>query len=102
MTAKTYITLVLVRAMIDGQRVEIPAGEVLPEGIHDHDIAELKRLRAIEDVAETVQAEKDAAKAAKVAGADFEEARQSVQAAAESIKVADVKTIRQPAAKKTT
>lgn len=90
-TKNTFIARVLVRAIINGQRIEIPAGDPLPEGIHDHDIVELKRLRAIEDLAETAAAEKDAAKASKAAQADFDAARAAVQSAAESIKVADVK-----------
>ncbi|NHC05931.1 hypothetical protein [Azonexus fungiphilus] len=84
----TYIALVLVIAYLDGQRVEIPAGERLPEGLHQHDIDELLRLRSIEDEAAVAAAKKEAAKEDKAALADFEAARASVKAAAESIEVA--------------
>jgi len=97
MTMKSpYITRVRVIAWIDGERVEIPAGEALPEGMHEHDIAELKRLRSIEDLTETAKAEKDADKVAKATAAEFAKARAAVQSAAESIKVADTKTIFPP------
>lgn len=82
-----YITRVKVIAFIDGERVEIPAGETLPDGLHEHDIAELKRLRSIEDLAETAAAEKDADKAAKASAKVFAEARAAVQSAKESIQV---------------
>ena len=91
-----YITRVKVIAWINGERVEIQVGEALPEGMHEHDIAELKRLRSIEDLTETAAAEKDADKAAKASAAEFAKARAAVQSAAESIKVADTKTIPVP------
>ncbi|WP_234082407.1 hypothetical protein [Azonexus sp. R2A61] len=92
MSKQLLIARVKIITMIDGERVEIPAGDPLPENLNEHDIRELKKLRAIEDVAESANAEKDSAKAAAVAGKAFTAARQAVQAAAESIKVSDAET----------
>lgn len=92
MSNKTLIARVKIITMIDGERVEIPAGDPLPESLNEHDIRELKKLRAIEDIAESAKAEKDSAKAKVAAGEAFKAARQAVQAAAESIKVADAET----------
>lgn len=85
----TYIALVLVIAYINGERVEIQPGEALPEGLHQHDIDELLRLRSIEDEAAAAAAKKEAAKEGKAALAEFEAARGAVKAAAESITVPD-------------
>lgn len=49
------IALVTVIAFINGVRTEIPPGESIPEGLSDHDIRELKAMRAIEDEAERRQ-----------------------------------------------
>lgn len=83
------ITRVLVTVMVDGRRQDIPPGKPLPDGVHEHDIAQLLRMRAIEDVAATATAEKDAAIRAKADGADFDEARKAVQAAQASITAAE-------------
>ena len=96
--AKSYIARVVVHAFVGGKRVEVPPGKPLPDGIHDHDIEELKRLRAIEDPDEMAAAAKDAVKAARAATADFEKARESVKAAADSIKVVDPQTPAPPPA----
>lgn len=92
MSNELLVTRVKIITMNNGERVEIPAGEPVPEWLNEHDIRELKKLRAIEDVAESAKAAKDSAKAKVVAGEAFKAARQAVQAAAESIKVPDVET----------
>lgn len=92
MSNQPLVTRVKIIAMNNGERVEIPAGEPVPEWLNDHDIRELKKLRAIEDVAESAAAAKDAAKSAAVAGQAFKAARKAVQAAAESIKVPEAET----------
>jgi hypothetical protein len=92
MSKSLLVARVKIITMIDGERVEIPAGDPLPDSLSDHDIRELKKLRAIEDVAESAAAEKDAAKSAAVAGQAFKAARKAVQAAAESIKVPEAET----------
>lgn len=81
---RTLITRVLVTVMLDGQRTDIQPGEPLPDGVHEHDIEQLLKMRAIEDVAATAKAETNRAKEAQAASKDFEEARAAVQAGRES------------------
>ena len=77
------IALVTVVTTVDGKRQEFAPGSELPE-LPEHDIIELKRMGAIEDLAETAAAEKRDAKAEAVAGADFQKERKAVQAAKSS------------------
>lgn len=85
---KQLITRVLVTVMIDGQRQDIPPGNPLPGGVHEHDVAQLLRMRAIEDPDATAAAEKDAAKKAAADNADYAAARKAVQAEQASIEAA--------------
>ncbi len=85
---RQLVTRVLVTVMIDGQRKDIPPGNPLPDGIHEHDIEQLLRMRAIEDVTATATAEKDAAIKAKNDEADYADARKAVQAAQASVETA--------------
>lgn len=74
------IAKVTVVAMVAGQRKEFQPGEVLPE-LHEHDVASLKAMGAIEDTAETEAAGKAAKAAEKKAAKEFDEARKAVRAA---------------------
>lgn len=84
METKTYTALVMVTAFVDGQRVEIPPGESLPDGISEHDLAQLLRMKAIEDPSATTAADKAAVKEEKAAAAEFEAEKKAVAAAHES------------------
>lgn len=77
------IAKVTVVAMVDGQRQEFQPGAELP-ALHEHDVASLKAMGAIEDTGETEKAAKTAALAEKAAGKAFAAARKAVQAADES------------------
>lgn len=74
------IAKVTVVTMVDGQRKEFQPGEQLP-ALHDHDVASLKAMGAIEDTGETEKAAKVSAAAAKKAAKEFEDARKAVQSA---------------------
>lgn len=76
------IAKVAVVAIVDGQRHEFQPGEELPDGVlSDHDLHELKRMNAVEDLAETAATEKTEARAEARANADFERERAAVAAA---------------------
>ena len=81
---RKLITRVLVTVMLDGARTDIQPGEPLPDGVHEHDIEQLLKMRAIEEVAATAKAETNRAKADQAASKDFEDARAAVQAGRES------------------
>lgn len=78
------IAKVLVVALVGGVRQEFPPGSELPE-LSPHDVAELKRVGAIEDLDETAAAEKTDRSAARRATLEFEQARKDVAAQLESI-----------------
>lgn len=84
METKTYIALVMVTAFVDGQRVEIPPGKALPDGISEHDLAQLLRMKAIEDTAAASAADKAAVKEEKAAAAEFAAEKKAAMAAHES------------------
>lgn len=87
------IALVTVAAFVDGVRTEFPAGSELPE-LPEHDVQELKRMGAVQDLAETAAADMATAKADAEAGADFERERRAVRAISASTQT------KAPAAKK--
>lgn len=72
--------LVQVDVMVDGARTSFAPGETLPD-LHPHDVAQLKKMGAVEDTVETAAEAKKAAAAERVAGKDFAEARANVLAA---------------------
>ena len=74
------IALVTVAVMVDGKRQEFAPGSELPE-INPHDAAELKRMNAVQDMAEEAAAEKAKAKEQAAANKAFKEARAGVLAA---------------------
>jgi hypothetical protein len=75
--------LVVVVAMVDGERREFAPGEVLPE-LHPHDVAQLKAMGAIEDDGEVAAAEKSAAAEQKKLAKEFEAVKKARTAAKES------------------
>lgn len=84
---RKLITRVLVTAFIDGKRQDISPGELLPDGVSEHDIKQLLKMRAVEDVAATAVEEKDKALRVKADAADFNAARDAELAAQASTKV---------------
>lgn len=74
------IALVTVALFVDDKRQEFPPGAELPD-MPAHDVQELKRMHAVEDVTETAAADKATAKAGARAGADFERERKAIQQA---------------------
>ncbi|MDP3652424.1 MAG: hypothetical protein Q8R67_12150 [Rhodoferax sp.] len=78
------IALVTVVAFVDGVRQEFLPGAELPE-LPEHDVQELKRMNAIEDLDETALAEKSASKAETKAAGDFRDAKKAITAAQASI-----------------
>ena len=74
------IALVTVALLVEGVRQDFPPGSELPE-LPAHDVQELKRMNAVQDVAETAAADKATAKADAKAGADFERERKAIQEA---------------------
>lgn len=95
--AKKLIALVTVLAVVNGIRQEFPPGSELPE-LPEHDVQELKRMNAIEDVSETMADNKATAKSLELAQADFERERQAIVASNASIEEAPAAS---PAADKT-
>ena len=91
------IALVTVLAVVDGVRQEFPAGSELPE-LPEHDVQQLKRMKAVQDVAETAAADKATAKADAKAGADFERERKAIKESIASTQPDEPATT--PAAKK--
>lgn len=79
----SLIAKVLVVAMVDGERREFQPGDALPD-LHEHDVASLKAMGAIEDTADAVAEKKEAKAAEKESAAEFEAARKAVQSAAAS------------------
>jgi hypothetical protein len=88
------IALVTVAILVDGVRTEFAPGSELPE-LPEHDVKELKRVGAVEDVTETAAVDKATAKADARAGADFQAERQAIRSINASIATAAT-----PAAKK--
>ncbi|MDD5479653.1 hypothetical protein [Rhodoferax sp.] len=78
------IALVAVLAIVDGKRQEFAPGSELPE-LPEHDVRELKRMGAIEDLDETAAQNKAKAKSSTQANADFEKERQAIRAISDSI-----------------
>ena len=79
----SLIAKVLVVAMVDGERREFQPGESLPD-LHEHDVASLKSMGAIEDTADVAAEQKEKKAAEKESAAEFEAARKAVQSAAAS------------------
>jgi hypothetical protein len=77
------IALVTVAVVVDGMRQDFPAGSELPE-LSPHDTAELKRMGAIEDPAETAAADKADARAQAKAENAFAAQKKAVAAAHDS------------------
>jgi hypothetical protein len=77
------IALVTVALLVDGKRQDFPAGSELPE-LSPHDTAELKRMGAIEDPAETAAADKADARSLAKAESAFAAEKKAVAAAQES------------------
>lgn len=101
MERKKAIALVMVTAFVDGQRVQINPGEELPEGISEHDLKQLERVKAIQYPDATAQAEKDAAKDAEKALGGFNAEKKAVQAAqASTADKVDAKDSKKPTAGK--
>lgn len=80
------IAKVLVAALVDGIRQEFQPGAELPD-LSPHDVADLKRAGAIEDLDETAAAEKSDARTVRKANLEFEQAKKDVAAQLESIAV---------------
>lgn len=93
------IALVTVALFVDGVRQEFPPGAELPE-MPAHDVQELKRMHAVEDVTETAAADKATAKAEARAGADFERERKAIQEAFASTQPAAPADTARPAKKR--
>lgn len=79
----SLIAKVLVVAMVAGERREFQPGESLPD-LHEHDVASLKAMGAIEDTADVAAEQKEKKAAEKESAAEFEAARKAVQSAAAS------------------
>lgn len=78
------IALVAVAVMVGSDRLVIAPGEILTE-LAEHDVTELKRSGAIEDLDETAAADKAATRAANAAMGDFEREKKAIAAAQASI-----------------
>ena len=74
------IALVTVVAIVDGVRQEFLPGAELPE-LAEHDVQELKRMNAVEDLEETALVEKSASKADAKAAGNFQRERKAITAA---------------------
>lgn len=79
------IALVTVAIFVAGVRTEFAPSSELPE-LPEHDVKELKRMGAVEDVTETATANKATAKEEARAGADFQAERQAIRAINASIR----------------
>lgn len=77
---------VMIIGYVDGVRTGFHPGEEVV-GLHPHDVEELKKVGALEDEADTARADRQAAAAERTASKDFEQAREKVQSAQESIVV---------------
>lgn len=86
---KKLIARVHISVWTKGEKQTIPPGDPVPE-LSPHDEAELIRMGAVEDWAETEEAIKETVSAAAQAKKDYLDARKAVQAAQESIQVEPV------------
>ncbi len=79
-TPKQYVAKVIVTTFVDGQRVDIQAGDPVPE-LNPHDEAQLLRMGAIEELGAVSDAERQALQDQRAGDKAFQAERDAVIAA---------------------
>jgi hypothetical protein len=89
------IALVATAVIVNGERTVIQPGQPLPD-LHEHDARELVASGSAQDLDAAARQERQAQRAEIEANKEFEEARERVQGAAESIAAAPAQAEQNP------